>query len=206
MTSDSQLISGHLKGDKRAFEMLVTKYQQRIYNFSLRMVQNPDDAADLTQEIFILVFRKLHTFRGDSKFSTWLYSIACNTCRDFLRRRKPMIPISDSMYQKGNHVGKASPDFNQNDPAERLEKKELAQVILEGIVQLPTDYRMVLLLHDLHGFRYREIADLLNISIGTVKSRLSRARFKLSRRLVDLRGTNEAIEPSYIRNIKETRA
>jgi RNA polymerase sigma-70 factor (ECF subfamily) len=196
MINDKELIGRYLRGDKGAFELLVNEYQERIYNFCLRMVKNPDDAADLTQEIFILVLRKVDGFRGDSKFSTWLFAIACNTCKDFLRRRKSQISISDSLHQKGETSLKNDHLSVQNDPLSVVVNKELAQAIMQGIGELPADYRMLVLLHDLQGFHYQEIADLLNISMGTVKSRLSRARLKLGRKLSKLQGTNIAMETS----------
>ena len=123
MIDDADAIRRFLGGEKAAFELLVTEYQQRIYNFALRMVQNPEDAADLTQEIFILVLRKLRTFRGDSKFSTWLYSIACNTCRDFLRRRKLLVSMSDPLFQETATLARTNPGFASADPAQKIEEK-----------------------------------------------------------------------------------
>ena len=140
MIDDADVIRRFLGGEKAAFELLVTEYQRRIYNFALRMVQNPEDAADLTQEIFILVLRKLRTFRGDSKFSTWLYSIACNTCRDFLRRRKLLVSVSDPLFQETAIRARTNPGFAGADPAQKIEEKELAETILRSIAELPVDY------------------------------------------------------------------
>ncbi len=187
IVDDNELIAKYLAGDKLAFEALVSQYQQRIYNFSLRLVQNPEDAADLTQEIFILALRKLNTFRRESKFSTWLYSVACNTCKDFLRRKKRVSSLSDSPFLADKMVVQCDQESSSNDPARKLEKKEIRDAVNQGIAELPVDYRMVIVLRDIQDFSYNEITELLGISMGTVKSRLSRARFKLAKKLYKLR-------------------
>ncbi len=182
---DNELVKKYLAGDEFAFETLVEHYQHRIYNFSLRIVQNPDDAADLTQEIFILVLRKIDTFRGESKFSTWLYSVACNTCKDFLRRKKPLLSLSDLPFLAEKSTAQKGQTFEFNDPANMLERKEIRNRVDKSITELPLKYRLVIVLHDIQSLSYN--AETLGLSIGTVKSRLSRARFKLTKKLACFR-------------------
>jgi RNA polymerase sigma-70 factor (ECF subfamily) len=187
LIDDNELIKKYLAGDKFAFEALVERYQQRIYNFSLRIVKNPDDASELTQEIFILIFRKINTFRGESKFSTWLYSIACNVCRDFLRRKKFSLSLSESPFLEDTVSAQKNRTLTLKDPVDVIERKEIITKVKEGIAELPLEYRIVVVLHDIQGLSYNEIAETLKISMGTVKSRLSRGRLKLAKKLYCLR-------------------
>lgn len=186
-SDEDELIKKYLAGNKLAFEALVEHYQQRLYNFCLRMVQNPEDASDLTQEIFILLLRKIDTFEGKSRFSTWLYSIACNKCRDFLRRKKSFLSLSELTFLEDVAATQKSQSGLLNDPANIIEKRVIKHEVERGIFELPVDYRMVVVLHDLQDLSYNEIAEMLHISMGTVKSRLSRGRLKLAKRLVSLR-------------------
>jgi len=185
-TDDNELIRKYLDGDSLAFEALVERYLQRVYNFSLRIVKNPDDASDLTQETFILVLRKLHTFRGESKFSTWLYSVASNVCRDSLRRRKPLLSLSESPFLEET-VAAQNRAFSDDSPEDSVERKEIRAEVKKCIAGLPLEYRLVIVLHDIQGLSYNEIAEALKISIGTVKSRLSRGRMRLAKKLSHMR-------------------
>jgi RNA polymerase sigma-70 factor (ECF subfamily) len=156
-------------------------YQKPIYNYVLRMVRNQDTAEELTQEIFIKTYKNLSSFRGDSKLSTWIYGIATNTCLDHFR---------SSDFKKGQKTGGIELNVLSEETniesiqkilsiEEDLIKSEMAECIRDYIENLSADYRTVLILHDLEGFKNREIAKLLGCTLDTVKIRLHRARKKL---------------------------
>lgn len=178
---EQRLIRRVLQGNSGAFEPLVRAYQQKIYNLSLRMTKNPADAEDLTQEAFLKAFRSLERFRQDSGFYVWIYRIASNLCIDFLRREK----------QRGeNTVGLTCTDGAEDWslelpdlralPEQELERKELRQALQAGFDALPPRQREILVLRDINGLSYGEIAAVLELEPGTVKSRISRARAALA--------------------------
>lgn len=167
------------KGDVNAFEHLVRAYEKNVYNLSLRMVKNPDDAADMTQEAFIKAYNSLPSFRGDSKFSVWLYRIVSNVCLDFLRSvsRHPTVSLSVE-NDEGEETELDIPDESQS-PEELLERKLTRESVRRGLEALPEDYRQILLLREIQGLSYEEISTILSLELGTVKSRIFRARKKL---------------------------
>lgn len=170
--SDAQLITRYLNGDKQAFGELVGRYQDFVYNLALRLVGSPSDAEDLVQEIFIHLMRKVGSFRGEAKFSTWLYRLAANQCRDWLRRRRPdAVSLEDNDPPGAEH------------PFAEVEALELKDQLARALSLLSIDYRLVVILRDVQGLSYEEVAESLDISLGTVKSRLSRGRALLARRL-----------------------
>ena len=176
---EAQVIERVLAGDVNAYEQLVTQYEKSVYNLALRMVDNPEDAADMAQEAFIKAYNSLSGFRGDSKFSVWLYRIVSNVCLDFLRRqsRRPAVSLSVE-DDEGEDVQLDVPDESMS-PEAQLERKLTRESVREGLKQLPDDYRQILLLRELQGLSYDEIAETLGIGVGTVKSRIFRAREKL---------------------------
>lgn len=172
-------------GDAAAFESLVSEYQTRLYHTCLRMMSNPEDARDMAQEILIKVWRSLPNFKGDSSFSTWLYRVAVNTCLDELRRRKKVQHTSmEALAESG---------WEPTDPeAEHLLELALNRDLLNGALrELPDDFRAVIVLRDVNGLAYEEIAQVLDCPIGTVRSRLNRARKLLARILLDM-------EPNFL--------
>ena len=172
ISSDAELITRYLNGDKQAFGELVGRYQDFVYNLSLRLVGNTADAEDLTQEIFIQLLRKVGSWRRDAKFSTWLYRLAANQCRDRLRRRRPdTVSLEDNDPPGGD------------DPLAEVEARELKDQLAEALSRLSVGYRLVVVLRDVQGLSYEEIAESLDISLGTVKSRLSRGRALMARGL-----------------------
>jgi len=174
-------------GEMTAFDELVTIFQSRMFNLAYRMVNSREDAADLTQEIFVKMYRSINKFRGRSKFSTWLYALGSNCCRSGLRRLRR---VSDREVMRLDAITESdSGPLNRElqDPAESVPQSigrgEVKARIEAMIAELPEDARIVVVLRDLQGLTYEQIAESLQCSIGTVKSRLSRARLKLKDRL-----------------------
>lgn len=175
---ENEIIQSVLKGSVNDFEKLVTAYEKNVYNLALRMVGDPEDAADMTQETFIKAYRALSGFRGDSKFSSWLYRIASNVCLDFLRSRSRHPQISLSGADEDDRTAFELPDMSQN-PEEQLMKKLSMEAVRRGLGQLPEQQRQILVLRELGGLSYAELAQTLGLEEGTVKSRIFRARKRL---------------------------
>ena len=159
---ERRIIAQVCAGDTNAFEALVVAYQKQVYNLALRTVGNEEDAADMTQEVFLRAYRALGTFRGESKFSVWLYRLTTNVCIDFLRSRRRHLPADES-------VG----------PEQQLTRSEMRRAVARGLDNLPDDARKILILRELDGLSYAEIGKVLHLEAGTVKSRLFRARRRL---------------------------
>lgn len=176
-------------GDLSAFAVLVEKHEQSVYNLCFRMLGHREDAADLTQEAFLRAFQSLKKFRGESRFSTWIYRIATNLCLDEKRKRKIRRNVSlDQAMEKDNpeHAGGLAgfqPMSEDPGPENIAEQKDTLRSIQEAMEQLDDDFRTVLVLRDVMGNEYNEIAEILQIPVGTVKSRLYRAR-RLMRNLL----------------------
>ena len=175
---ENEIIRSVLRGNVNDFEKLVTAYEKNVYNIALRMVGDPDDAADMTQETFIKAYRALSGFRGDSKFSSWLYRIASNVCLDFLRNRSRHPQVSLSTVDEDDRATFELPDMRQN-PEEQLMKKLGMEAVRRGLEQLPEQQRQILVLRELGGLSYAELAQTLGLEEGTVKSRIFRARKRL---------------------------
>ncbi len=177
MTNEQTVVRRAKAGDSGAFEELVLAYEKKIYHMSLRYTGNEQDALDVTQEVFLRLFRFFPQFQEESRFSTWLYRIAVNANLDFLRRRggQPDMSLDDA--------DEDSPVFEVCDlrynPENQLERMELQRDICEGIQNLPPHMREILILRDISGLSYEEIGKVLRLEQGTVKSRLARARGKL---------------------------
>jgi len=172
-------------GDNSAFEELFVKYQSKVFNIAYRMLSNYEDAGDITQEVFIRVFKSLRGFRGDSRFYTWLYRITVNSCINQLKSQKPTVPLNncDESWERGKPAFGSSPNRG---PLERLEEKELQRYVQNGINSLPSKYRSVIVLRDIQGLRYQEIAEILGCSLEAVRSCLYRARRELRKELEDI--------------------
>ena len=175
---ENEIIRSVLRGNVNDFEKLVTAYEKNVYNIALRMVGDPEDAADMTQETFIKAYRALSSFRGDSKFSSWLYRIASNVCLDFLRSRSRHPQVSLSTVDEDDRATFELPDMRQN-PEEQLMKKLGMEAVRRGLEQLPEQQRQILVLRELGGLSYAELAQTLGLEEGTVKSRIFRARKRL---------------------------
>jgi RNA polymerase sigma-70 factor (ECF subfamily) len=174
-----------LQGDVNAFEKLVTEYERAVYAIAQRMTGNAEDAADMTQETFIKAYNSLSSFRGDSKFSVWLYRIANNVCLDFLRSRsrKPTVSLS-AEDDDGEETQLDIADESQS-PELLLESALTRDAVRRGLDSLPPDYKQILLLREIQGLSYEEIAAALGIESGTVKSRIFRARKRLCTFLIE---------------------
>ena len=177
--NDRELVERARAGDHDAFEQLVQQYERKVYITAHRLMGIDADAMDASQEVFIRVSRFLDTFNAESSFSTWLSRITINVCKDMLRRRavRAELPLELEDEENGTFVNEISD--STYDPVEIYERAELRQVIRTGIDALPETYKQIILLRDIAGLSYEEIADTLQIEIGTVKSRLSRARERL---------------------------
>lgn len=168
-----------------AFNVLVASYQRRVYNFCLRMLNSQQLAEDATQETFIAAYRHVRRFKGIS-FRTWLFRIAANQCYDEMRRRRSRPAVSlDARWEEGDRALDV-PDRGPA-PSEQMEKTELAAVVQAALLSLPTDQRTAVVLRDLQGFAYEEIAEIMKVSLGTVKSRINRGRNGLREALMEKR-------------------
>ena len=164
-------------GDVDAFEALVTAYQKQIYNLTLRYVSSPEDAADLTQEAFLRAYRSLDSFRGDSRFSVWMYRLTTNICIDFLRSRGRGSAVSSlTVENEDEELEELELPDNRYDPQRELERRELRRAVRAGLDTLSEDAREIVILRELEGLSYAEIGERLGLEAGTVKSRLFRAR------------------------------
>lgn len=168
-----------MNGNLDAFDELIEKYQKTAYNIALRMLKNPDDAMDISQEAFIKVYKSIKTFNFESAFSTWLYRIVTNTCLDFLRKKNANVYSIDNPIQTDDgEIERDIPDSSDG-PEEALEKKLTKELVNNAINKLDENHRIVIILRDIQGFSYEEISNILDCSIGTVKSRINRARNNL---------------------------
>ena len=182
--TEKLLISKIKKGDILAFEELMSSYEKRAYNIALRIMSNEEDAKDAAQEAFIKIFRSIKNFREESSFSTWLYRIVTNTCLDELRKRKrtESMPL-EMTYENEKGVAYVEIGADRETPEDVFGRIERQQIVHSAIDSLSEDYKTVIVLRDIQGFGYAEIASILNCPIGTVKSRINRARNMLKDRL-----------------------
>jgi RNA polymerase sigma-70 factor (ECF subfamily) len=182
---DSILVQQSQRGDASAMERLILKYQNRIYNVILKMCGNPDDAAELTQETFVKVIESIEKFRGRSSFYTWLFRIAVNLTLNYCQRhaRVATRSLDAEETEPGAETEQTLRDFLSDDrvadPAILAQSRELCDLAMESLLKLEEPQRAVVVLRDIEGMNYTEIADVLNIELGTVRSRLSRARSSL---------------------------
>ncbi|NJN18448.1 MAG: sigma-70 family RNA polymerase sigma factor [Oscillochloris sp.] len=180
INEEPRLVDASLRGDVEAFNQLVRLYESRVYNLCYRMLGDADSAADTAQDTFISAYRNLGKFRG-GQFRSWLLRIATNACYDVLRARKRRPNVSLDASRSGEEDD--GPAFDIPDSAESPDdaalRRELGAAIELGLGQLPEDQRLVIILSDIQGMAYEEIAQITNANLGTVKSRLSRGRARL---------------------------
>jgi RNA polymerase sigma-70 factor (ECF subfamily) len=187
---DQQLVERAQRGDKRAFELLVEKYQRKLARLLSRLIRDPGEVEDVTQEAFVKAYRALPSFRGDSAFYTWLYRIGINTAKNYLvamGRRAPTSTEIDAEGAEGYESGEQLRDINT--PESLLLSKEIATTVNAAIESLPEELRSAIQLRELEGMSYEEIAKLMDCPIGTVRSRIFRAREAIAERLKPLLDT-----------------
>lgn len=174
-SDDRELVDRYLAGDAAAFSTLVERHQARVYSVCLRVIGNPEDAADATQEAFISALRKLGQFRGDSAFSTWMHRVAVNACYDLLRKRsrQPMLHLMTDQDVPERELGPPMPDHADEVASTRDAAAALALVADE--------FRVALVLADVQDLPYDQISEILDVPVGTVKSRVFRGRIALAR-------------------------
>ncbi|MEX0984839.1 MAG: sigma-70 family RNA polymerase sigma factor [Actinomycetota bacterium] len=188
---DDELVRRYLAGDAGAFSTLMQRHQQRVYSVCLRVLGNRDDAADAVQDAFLSALRKLGQFRGDSLFTTWLYRVAVNACYDILRkrRRQPMLHLAEDPDGPAREEGPAALDHAD----EVVGTVDAAT----ALARVPEEFRVTLVLADVHDMAYEEISRVLDVPIGTVKSRVHRGRLALARAMgIDAREPLRAPDPS----------
>ena len=179
-TEEQVLVMRAQRGEQEAFQVLVERYQSLVYTLALRMVSSPEDARDVAQEAFVSAWKALPKFRMDAKFSTWLYRLTMNAATDLLRRRKKERE-DRSLDDEAVAVGVADPTPS---PQELAEQKERREILRRCIAQLSDNHRKILLLREVNGLDYAEIGEVLELTPGTVKSRLARARRELREKLL----------------------
>jgi len=174
-TDDRDLVRRIRDGDAEALRAIVERYQDRIFSLIFGIVRDRHEVEDVAQEVFLKVFTRIHAFDGRSRFYTWLYRVAANAAKDHVkhRSRRPSVPLSEEAPISDGNAG----------PRAQAVSLERRRAVREAIAALPTRYREVLTLRELEGFSYAEIAEILKLSIGTVESRIHRARARLRQRL-----------------------
>lgn len=176
---EKQLIQRAASGDPTAFNYLMEQHERRMYAVALRMCANREDAQDCLQEAMLRVFRAIKSFKGESSFATWTYRITMNTCLDELRRKKNRQNTSlDSLLDLG-----WSPVDEGESPERHAMRTQMRELLVRAIAELPDDMRTAVVLRDIEGYSYDEIASMLTINVGTIKSRISRGREKLRDKL-----------------------
>ena len=177
--NERDMIERTSRGDAAAFNRLMEQHERRMYAVALRMCGNREDAQDCLQEAMLRVYRAIGGFKGQSSFSTWVYRITMNTCLDELRRKKNRQSTSlDSLLDMG-----WSPSDDTNAPEKQAMRSELRRNLNRAIQELPEEMRSAVVLRDIQGFSYEEIAHMLEINVGTIKSRISRGREKLREKM-----------------------
>ena len=196
---ENAVIRAVIGGDVDAYEALVREYEKNVYNLALRMTGNSEDAYDMSQEAFLKAYNSLPSFRGESKFSVWLYRIVSNVCLDFLRSRtrKPTVSLSTE-NDEGEEVELDIAD-EELTPEKELDKKLTRDAVQRGLRSLPAEHREILLLREIQGLSYEEISETLGLEVGTVKSRIFRARKKLCAFLIQDGNIPDYISSSKLR-------
>lgn len=189
---DQQLVERAQRGDKQAFELLVSKYQRKLARLLSRLIRDATEVEDVTQEAFIKAYRALPTFRGESAFYTWLYRIGINTAKNYLvamGRRAPTTTEMDNEEAEGTDDGEPLHDLNT--PENELMSRQIAETVNRTLEELPEELRTAITLREIEGLSYEDIAHVMGCPIGTVRSRIFRAREAIAARLRPLLGTRK---------------
>ena len=186
MPTEQELVARAREGDERAFEQLVADNEKRVYNLCRRLAGNPEDGAELAQEAFLNAWRGLPRFQGESSFATWLYRLATNLCLDHLRAQKRRTQsMGPALSLDDEENGPVQVADQQLQPQEAVERSERRRALERGLASLPDHHRQVLIMRELSGLSYQEIAQVLDLDLGTVKSRIARARLSLRKILLE---------------------
>lgn len=183
--TDRELVEKAKAGDQGAFEQLVLDNQNKVFSLALRLVNDRETAADLAQEAFVKAWQGLVSFQGESSFATWVYRLTTNVCIDHLRKQKRREEVAPAVSLDDEETGWAEPADRESDPQLLLEKSERGRALARGLEKLPDWQRRALVLRELSGLSYQEIAQALDIDLGTVKSRIARARLNLRKILLE---------------------
>lgn len=202
--TDQELVSRAKNGDQDAFEQLVQENQNKVYSLALRLVGDREEAADLAQEAFLKAWQGLKSFQGESSFATWIYRLTTNVCIDHLRRQKRRQGVETAVSLDDEDSGWAEPADWEQDPQRRLEHAERGRALARGLEQLSEHQRRALVLRELSGLSYQEIGEALDLDLGTVKSRIARARLAL-RKILSQDGNFFDQPPSKSTNEKKGR-
>jgi RNA polymerase sigma-70 factor (ECF subfamily) len=180
--NEKKLVEKAKSGDIKAFEKLIEDHQKKVFNIALRMIGDYDEASELAQEAFLKAYKSIKSFKGDSLFSTWIYKITTNVCLDEIRRKKKkkLISLDEDIEHDGSEFKRQIKDHSPG-PESLAENNELKRMVKESINLLPEDYKIVIVLRDIQGFSYEEISRIIKCPIGTVKSRINRARRALKK-------------------------
>jgi len=197
VSSEKALVQKAKAGDRDAFAALVSAYEGKIYNLALRYLGNREDAMDASQEVFLRVFRFLPGFQEESGFSTWIYRIGVNVCKDMLAKRAKRGELSLELPDEEEDYRTAEVADSRYDPEAIVEQADLRESLAEAIGQLPQQQREMIVLRDIQGLSYEEIGQVLSLEAGTVKSRLSRARENLRKKLLQS-GNIFGVSPSKL--------
>jgi RNA polymerase sigma-70 factor, ECF subfamily len=184
--TDHQLVKECVRGNRRAFDQLVEKYYKRIYNLAYRFVNDPEEANDLAQEIFTAAYQNIKRFRGDAKFSTWLFQIASNRGKNrfkYLKRRGLLGNRASGEGDEDREQSDNSIPDNSGNPEDLLASAQIQKLVQDAIDGLDPDHKEIVILRDIEGFSYDEIAQMLGLPEGTTKSRLHRARMIVKEKL-----------------------
>ena len=185
--TENELIASCKRGDRDAFNEIVMKYQTQVFNIAYSVLSDYDDASDAAQEVFIKIYRSIASFKGQSSFSTWLYRICVNVCNDILRKRQRRGP-SVSLDAEEEDKGAAAELVSElPTPEQSAEQNERQRIVREAIAGLNEEYRAVIICYDIQQLSYEETAAILKCPVGTVKSRLNRARAALRKKLSENR-------------------
>ncbi|THB64299.1 MAG: RNA polymerase sigma factor RpoE [Gammaproteobacteria bacterium] len=180
---DMQLVEKAKNGDRRAFDILVLKYQGKICNIISRFVRNPDDVTEIAQETFIKAYRSLESFRGDSAFYTWIYRIAVNTAKNFLVAMSRRPQNSGIDVQEAEQFSSGGGLRENTTPEKIISRNELEETIKKALDELPEDLRSAITLREMEGLSYEDIAAVMDCPVGTVRSRIFRAREAVDQKL-----------------------
>lgn len=177
-----ELITLAQQGEQQALTQLVLGQQHYVYSIAMSVLKNPEDAADLSQEAFIRLFRALPQYNGESRFTTWLYRLVVNLCRDELRRRGRQVPITppNPDDEQGDQMASVADEDRWSDPAQALASHELRNQVRQALGQLEEHYRLVLTLYYFEDLKYNDISDILDIPLNTVKSHIRRGKERLA--------------------------